>query len=197
MLFVQESTLPGSGKGLFTDTAFKKGDKICEYEGEYVTWKECQRRCDEGELHRASYFFYINSQNCIDAYPQFDSLARYANDAKGFSRIKGINNNAEYQIIKKVPYIVATKSIPAGSEIFVSYGKEYWDAMKELVKDEPETTEQKHLNGKNGHALNGHAKNGHSKNGHDLNGHTKNGNAKNGKHLNGSAKTKKPAAVSK
>jgi SET domain-containing protein len=36
---------------------------------------------------------------------------------------------------KKV-FIEAIKDIPAGSEILVSYGKEYWDVMKENAKFE-------------------------------------------------------------
>ena len=37
-------------------------------------------------------------------------------------------------------YITATKNIPANGEIFVGYGKEYWDVIREnrreKVKDE-------------------------------------------------------------
>jgi hypothetical protein len=34
---------------------------------------------------------------------------------------------------KGKPYIVATRTIKAGTEILVGYGNEYWDAMKELM----------------------------------------------------------------
>ena len=73
--------------------------------------------------------FYISPRNCIDAEYVLDSLARYANDAKGHTKIKGITNNSEYVIIKAKPYIVALKDIKAGSEILVSYGADYWKAL--------------------------------------------------------------------
>jgi len=58
-------------------------------------------------------------------------LGRYANDAAGFVRVEGIRNNSKYEVRKGVPYIVATRKIKAGEEIFVGYGKEYWEAIKE------------------------------------------------------------------
>ncbi|MBC7425700.1 MAG: SET domain-containing protein-lysine N-methyltransferase [Bacteroidia bacterium] len=132
-LKVKISTIPGSGKGLFTDSDIKKGDIICEYEGEKMTWKECQKR-NEDQEGIGAYYFHISDSNCVDAQFTLDAMGRYANDAKGMSKIKGLNNNAEYQVIKKKPYIVAKKNIKAGSEILVAYGAAYWKVMKEALK---------------------------------------------------------------
>lgn len=132
MFKLKQSTLPGAGTGLFTEVGFKKGDKIIEYTGDKYTWAQCLKRAEEG---KGNYVFYINSRNCLDAFDRPDSLGRYANDAKGLSRVKGINNNAEYQVIKGVPYIVATKNIKPGAEIFVSYGKDYWKYHSENNKE--------------------------------------------------------------
>ena len=76
-------------------------------------------------------FRSISEKKCIDAQNHLDSLARYANDAAGFVRIEGVRNNARYEIIKGKPYIVASRNLKPGDEIYVSYGKEYWDALKE------------------------------------------------------------------
>src|SRR4051812_10927776 len=130
MLYVKKSQLPKAGKGLWTTNEIKKGEIVCEYEGEKLTWKECLKR-NENQKGKGAYYFYINSKNCIDAQYTLDCLGRYANDAAGFVRVAGIRNNSKYDIIKGKPYIVATRNIHAGSEIFVSYGKEYWEAMKE------------------------------------------------------------------
>ncbi|MCC6251601.1 MAG: SET domain-containing protein [Bacteroidia bacterium] len=128
-LEVKDSILPNCGKGLFTKIPIKKGTVIVEYKGEKITWAEGLKR-NENHPTQSPYLFYISANNCIDAEYTLDALARYANDAKGHTRVKGISNNADYTIINKVPYIIATKNIKAGSEIFVSYGKDYWNALK-------------------------------------------------------------------
>lgn len=130
MLVVKPSKIPNAGNGLFTSKFIKKGETIVEYKGENITWKECQKRNEKHE-GMGSYYLYISKKNCIDAEHVLDSLGRYANDAKGYFKIKGLKNNAEYQIIKNKAFIVATKKIKADEEIFVSYGKEYWKVMKE------------------------------------------------------------------
>ena len=43
---------------------------------------------------------------------------------------KGFNNNAVYTEKNKKVFITAVKDIPAGAEIFVTYGKEYWDIIR-------------------------------------------------------------------
>lgn len=129
LLFVNESTLPNCGKGLFTKIDIKKGSLIVEYKGEKITWAEGLKR-NENHAFQSPYLFYITAKNCIDAEYTLDALARYANDAKGHTKVKGLTNNAEYAVIKRVPYIMATKNIKAGEEIFVSYGDDYWKAMK-------------------------------------------------------------------
>lgn len=66
----------------------------------------------------------------IDARNHLTSLGRYANDAKGLKRQKGLRNNAAFINLKGKIYLQATSTIPAGSETLVSYGREYWDAIK-------------------------------------------------------------------
>jgi SET domain-containing protein len=128
MLFVKKSKLPKAGKGLFTDTLIAKGEIVCEYEGEKVTWKECLRRNDAME-GKGAYFFHITDRNCVDAQYTLWALGRYANDASGPGRVNGLRNNAEYSVIKNKPYITAKRTIKPGEEILVSYGKEYWEVM--------------------------------------------------------------------
>lgn len=145
-LVVKPSTIPNSGKGLFTKIFIPKGTRIVEYKGKKTTWKDVN--IDEG---RNGYIYYINRNNVIDAMPFPQHLARYANDAQGMSRVKGITNNCRYvsdMDIMRV-YIEAVKDIPAGGEILVQYGKEYWDVIKYNLKlDEKEKAkaEKKKLN---------------------------------------------------
>jgi SET domain-containing protein len=129
-LYIKKSTIPGSGKGLFTKVFIPKGTLIVEYKGRITTWKEVKNKEDNG------YLYAINNNHVIDAKNTKSALARYANDARGFVKIKGVTNNCDYVNEGKRAYIESKKSIPAGSEILVSYGKEYWDVMKENKKIE-------------------------------------------------------------
>lgn len=130
-LIVKTSQLPKSGKGLFTTKPIKKGSKIIEYKGEIIDWKEYGKRV---EADQDGYLFFINKKRCIDAYPTPQYKARYANDAEGLSKVKGLRNNASYEIFGDKCYIIADRDILAGEEIFVSYSKEYWDCIRYNIK---------------------------------------------------------------
>ncbi|MFI5150773.1 MAG: SET domain-containing protein [Bacteroidia bacterium] len=131
MLYVKRSGLPNSGKGLFTKVPFKRGDVVVEYKGEIVPWKECLVREYYG---KGGYFMYVTKDHCIDARPTTQHKARYANDAKGFTKKAGVKNNSFYEMRGKKVFIVARKFIPEGSEILVGYGKEYWDTLRDTIK---------------------------------------------------------------
>lgn len=127
-LFVKESTIPGAGKGLFTKVAIAKETRIVEYKGRRTVWKEVK---DDSDNY---YIYTINRNNVIDAQKTLSALARYANDAKGLTRVKGLTNNCVYVNEGNRAFIEATKDIPAGAEILVDYTKEYWDVMKENLR---------------------------------------------------------------
>ncbi|MGZ3839402.1 MAG: SET domain-containing protein [Flavisolibacter sp.] len=123
-LEVKDSTIPGSGKGLFTKKPIPKGTRIVEYKGRVTVWDEVKNDSDNG------YIYTINDNHVIDARRTTKALARYANDARGLIKIKGITNNCVYTNDGLRAYIESVKDIPAGAEIFVGYGKEYWDVVK-------------------------------------------------------------------
>jgi SET domain-containing protein len=135
-LVVKRSQIPGSGKGLYTKVDIPKGTKVVEYKGRITKWKELKDSWDNG------YIYSVNRNHVIDAKRTLSALARYANDAKGISRIKGLNNNCTYVNYGLRAYIESVKNIPAGSEILVDYGKEYWDVMRENRKIDREKTKK-------------------------------------------------------
>lgn len=124
-LVVKRSTIPGSGKGLFTKKFIPKGTRIVEYKGKISTWKDVKHNNGSN-----GYIYYITRNHVIDAKPYVKALGRYANDARGLQRKKGVTNNAVYTEDKMKVYIESTKDIPANSEILVAYGKEYWETIK-------------------------------------------------------------------
>jgi len=128
-LVVKTSTIPGAGKGLFTKVPIEKGTRIVEYKGRITTWKEVEYDSEN------RYIYTVNPKHVIDAKRTLKALARYANDARGLSKVKGITNNSIYVNDGLRAYIEAVKDIPAGGEVLVAYGKEYWDVMSKNEKE--------------------------------------------------------------
>jgi SET domain-containing protein len=134
-LYVDDSTIPHTGKGLFTLQDVNKGELIVEYTGEITTWDEVK--------HDASnvYIYFVSEDYVINAKNTPEVIARYANDAHGLTRVKGKFNNSRFINVDGKIFIKATKQIKAGDEILVDYGKDYWDTVrknKELQKDQVE-----------------------------------------------------------
>lgn len=126
-LRVRKSQLPGAGKGLFTLRKIPPGTRIVEYKGRISTWKEVEHE-NNGNI------YFVKRNHVIDARPFKKALARYANDARGLTRVKGLTNNAEYEEEGLKVYIRSTREIPAGGEVFVGYGREYWDVIRHNLK---------------------------------------------------------------
>jgi len=145
MLVVRKSRIPNAGKGLFTTSRIRKGDLIVEYKGEKLTWNQCMKRYGK-DIDHARYLYFVSNKNCIDAQHTVNELARYANDACGFSLKKGLNNNSEYKNIKGVPHIIATKVIPPGREILVDYSGDYWEMMRKEQKEKEKQKEKEQKN---------------------------------------------------
>ena len=127
-LIVKRSTLPGSGKGLFTKSPIPKNTRIAKYAGKITTWENADH--DGG---KNAYIFYVNKNHVIDAKNSKNALARYANDAEELGRLKKLENNTAYAVENKEVFLKALTDIPAGAEILVGYGKEYWYTIKKNI----------------------------------------------------------------
>ena len=128
-LYVKKSILPNAGNGLYTRKSIPKGTRIVEYKGKISPWKDVK-----SEDGKNGYIFYVNRNHVIDALRTKSALARYANDARGLVKIKGLLNNADYIVDGRKAYIESKRSIPAGAEIFVDYGADYWKVIRENMK---------------------------------------------------------------
>ena len=80
------------------------------------------------------YIYTVNPKHVIDAKRTLKAWARYANDARGLKRIKGVTNNCHFLNDGLRVYIESGKNIPAGSELLVDYGKAYWDVIRQNLK---------------------------------------------------------------
>jgi SET domain-containing protein len=127
-LEVKTSQIPGAGMGLFTKEFISKGMYIAEYKGIITTWDEVKEDATN------MYLYYVDDSLVIDGRKDTTAAARYANDASGLTRVKGLRNNARYIFDDGRVYIEAIKDIPAGAEIFVSYGAGYWNTVRRNIK---------------------------------------------------------------
>jgi SET domain-containing protein len=129
-LYVKRSSLPDAGKGLFTKKEIPKGTRIVEYKGKLRTWKEVKHLDGYN-----GYLMFINRQAVIDALPAIKTFGRYANDASGFAKVKGLKNNAEYVSEGNRCFIESLRTIRRGEEIFVGYGKDFWKLQRKIRSD--------------------------------------------------------------
>jgi hypothetical protein len=130
-LKVQRSTIAGAGKGLFAvhprssnpnTILFKRGEVIVEYDGELISVGELNRRYDEPNAdHVAPYAYHQVGQLVLDAACK-RSIGSLINH--NVSRTRK-NAMFDYDARRKKVYVVATKGIHNGDEIFLDYGEEY------------------------------------------------------------------------
>ncbi|MBC7865828.1 MAG: SET domain-containing protein [Bacteroidia bacterium] len=139
-LIVKKSKIPNAGKGLFTTKAIAKGEKVIEYRGEIIEWKAYAQRVKD---NKDGYLFFLSRNHCIDAWSTPQYKARYANDAIGFTRVKGMRNNSQYEVEGKKAYIVTTRALKAGEEIYVDYTREYWVKLRYNVRLEAAKKKEK------------------------------------------------------
>jgi hypothetical protein len=120
---------------VFTDRAFLKGEFITFYDGERIDRAKALQLLVEG---KHSHIKTIHRQGtCInglqgDYIVAGSGLGSMINDKRsaGSANVEFVEADVELEV-----YIKASVAIPAGAELFVDYGRDYWKRMQE------ETTE--------------------------------------------------------
>ncbi|MFT7352353.1 MAG: SET domain-containing protein [Flavobacterium sp.] len=125
-LYLKESQVPNSGRGLFTAIEIYKEEIIAYFNGEILSYEESQLRAKNTT---ASYFMNLPNGTILDCYA-ISGFAKYANDAKGFSKSEFKNNALITLDDNGKVCLIAKRKIKSEEEIFCSYGKKYWE--KEL-----------------------------------------------------------------
>ena len=125
-LYIQNSQIVGSGKGLFTAITIYKDEVITLFKGEVLTNLEAQVRSKKG---KDAYFINLLDGTILDSM-NVKCFAKYANDALGFVKTKfKINSKISLDEYDNV-CIVSNRDIKVGEEVFCSYGKPYWEKFK-------------------------------------------------------------------
>jgi SET domain-containing protein len=125
-LYIDLSNIPNSGLGVFTKEFIPKDSLIDGYFGRYV----------EG-LYGGEYYFKIDNYIGIDASEEPRCYMSFLNDASFVPKSKrglrnftkhNFTNNCKFEVDienKKVK-VYSTIDIHPGSELFISYGSDYW-----------------------------------------------------------------------
>jgi hypothetical protein len=128
---INPSMIPGSGLGLFADEHIRKGDLIVPVAGEKYN--------SESEVVPENNFYLLDSGDGSDDYIEVEGPARYANDASGPVRLPGMINNSLFRLLDNGQmWLEATRTIRPGQEIFASYGRAYWAAVRSLMREQAE-----------------------------------------------------------
>ena len=133
-LVIKTSQIPKAGKGLYTTRKILKGEVIGEYTGKLLSTKVIDK--DEDKYAENYYLFDIGNGVTIDG-EKSKSKTRYINDASGLTRIKGLSNNSSFHTYKRSNTVLlrAKRDIKPGEEIFASYGRDYWKAVKYNIEN--------------------------------------------------------------
>ncbi|GAA6142228.1 SET domain-containing protein-lysine N-methyltransferase [Hydrogenophaga sp. 5NK40-0174] len=112
------------GKGVYAVQDIAAGNRLIEYTGEVITWKEALRRHPHDPKDpNHTFYFHIDDKHVIDAKYGGNS-ARWINHS--------CNPNCEADVDGGRVFIEALRDIKAGEELFYDYG---------LVIDAPQTPE--------------------------------------------------------
>ena len=108
------------GFGIFARTLILKGTRIIEYVGEKITKPEAERRgpalINYAKKHHelgAVYLFELNKRYDIDGHVPYNT-AKYINHS--------CEPNCEIDIIRGHIWVIATRDISKGEELFYNYG---------------------------------------------------------------------------
>lgn len=123
-LRVTASTVAHAGSGLFAARDFAAGEHLADYTGDELVI----RRDGDG----GPYCLALTQRRAIDAAATNTGYGRWANDPRGSDG----GPNAEFVLnpARGTGRLRATARIRKGSEIFVSYGRQYWAAFGNHAK---------------------------------------------------------------
>jgi len=116
-LYIDESTIPNSGRGVFTSKYIKKGE-IIEKSPIII-----QDSIDFKGTIRSYLFSYNNDFKKSAVGFGYTSLYNHSD-----------NYNAYWYTVDDYIYIVALRDITENNEIFISYGSSYWNT-RNIIKN--------------------------------------------------------------
>lgn len=117
------------GKGMFARRFIAEGERIIEYKGEVITWKEAQERHphDPSDPNH-TFYFHIDDERVIDGL--------HGNTAKWINHSCAPNCEAEQDEDEGRVFIHALRDIEPGEELNYDYGLIIEDKLTKKLKRE-------------------------------------------------------------
>ena len=101
------------GKGVYALTDFEADERVIEYTGEVISWKEAlHRHPHDPSDPNHTFYFHIDDQTVIDG-------AREGNVARWINH--GCDPNCDTEVIDNRVFVKALRPIVAGEELFYDY----------------------------------------------------------------------------
>ena len=122
-LRIKPSNIPGAGMGLYTTVARRAHRMVAPYSGEYVTKPR--------DNYGGDYVVSLNSPpdappyKYVDARKTTDGAGRFSNNARRRDH-RTNNSHLTPHPNSREAKVVASRNIPAGTEILTRYGNDYW-----------------------------------------------------------------------
>jgi uncharacterized protein len=117
------------GRGVYAGRKLAKGERVIEYKGELISWKECDRRppSDPDDPYHTFFFSLSDGKHVIDASVG-GNAARWINHS--------CNPNCETEEDDEAPrvFVVATRDINPGEELNYDYGLVIDERMTPTLK---------------------------------------------------------------
>ena len=132
---LEVKVIENKGRGVFATRYFQKGDFVCEYAGEMISYQQAKKREEmygkDPSIGCYMYFFEHKSKSyCVDATAETSRLGRLLNHSK-----LGGNCHTKLFEIGARPYLilVASRDIRPGEEMTYDYG----DRNKSSIESHP------------------------------------------------------------
>ena len=122
---IKTSTIPKSGKGVFSLIPIKKGDTIGSYIGRYMNDKEFE----SGKHENNHYILHI----CKNCYIDAEDLKK-SNYTRFINHSKKPNCKFVVSTRHKTARVEALRNIKIGEELFLDYGPEFFLYEKDNSK---------------------------------------------------------------
>lgn len=125
-LYVQVSTIPKAGKGLFTRTPIPAGSVIGEYTGEMLPISVLNDKTTDRTYYVETLHYFTKEgavPGAIIDGKTMDNKMRWINDPR-YDKARTnaqMKQNGEGRL-----FVYSTRPIKAGEEILMSYGEHYW-----------------------------------------------------------------------
>ena len=138
-LVVKHSSLPGSRNGVFVSHDVNIGEYITWYDGEVLNVSSADRKELLTDYRYWSHLISVDQYTLIQGIKKAPSetgigLGSLINDGP----ISGIPENVKYVKLpdKKAVYIRSKRFIKKGEELFINYGKSYWERFQKQFPEE-------------------------------------------------------------